>query len=990
MIDFRRFLIMIVGFILIATSSYSQKYNDWQHSIQKLTTQHGLPSLEVYFVHEDSKGYLWFGTDHGLVRFNGYEFNVYTEKDGLSDNTVFMLLEDSIGGFWLICKDGKLVYYDKKSFRHFIAKSQDDFYKNANHYELFNDTLYVSDNERSKFYSISLPDKIVEKNWIAQTDDFLENHGLLNINGRSLIYRKEIESNLKKKRDSEIKVVTTLNPVNKYEKIINIDNTRRLLINKNQKLSLRSAKLLLLNQDSIVYEMDMWKSNKGRLITTHFNAGDGNIHLSTNTGVYLFDALEGKVKEHFFQGEYITSSLRDKEGNLWVSSKDNGVWFLRSNHIKTIRPNAVEGKNKFTRIRIFQDNLFASDISGQIYKLNKDYSLFAEIDADALQSSWIRESFDFEVDSFFNFYLGTKFSYYDSKSKSITNIDSEENKIRSVKTLQHISGNRMLIGTNNGIKIVDQAIQKVFPDLKASEMASWCNALFEDRDKVLWLGMTNGLFRVLKDSIVPYKNHQNDLLRKRILSINQNADGSILIGSKGEGLIVLQEDSIWHITEEDGLIGNMVQSVFVHKDSSIWVGTNKGVSKIEALGKINNNQLKITNFTTKKGLPSNMVNDIRAYDGKMWFATSNGLSYIEEEEFKTNSKPLKVYIETLNVEDKDIPFSNEKLELDYFENNIRFNYLAICARCQQDITYKYRLKNFKEDWSYTTNRNVQYTSLDAGTYTFQLLAANEDNVWNDAPIEKTFTIKPHFTKTVWFKSLVAIFLLAFLAFLFYAFYRRQQKKAQLNLKLVKLEQQALRTSMNPHFVFNALNSIQDFINKNDMLEANEYLVKFSHLIRANLEITKTNEVVLKDELKRLELYLSIEKLRFQDKLNYKISVEKSFDASKVLVPVMILQPMVENAIIHGILPKEKGGQVNINCHKINDSQYKILISDDGIGIGSSKSNKQQSHTSLSTDFSKTRLELLSQITLKPYSLNITNLADNSDKSGTLVEFILPI
>ncbi len=376
------------------------------------------------------------------------------------------------------------------------------------------------------------------------------------------------------------------------------------------------------------------------------------------------------------------------------------------------------------------------------------------------------------------------------------------------------------------------------------------------------------------------------------------------MGTKGEGLIIVKEDSIRQLTTKNGLAGNMVESLYVHDGHSVWVGTNKGLSRIENIADPVE-KLKIINYDTDKGLPSNMINDIIGFDNQIWLTTDNGLSYFTADAFVKNTGAPPTYITKVSVEGSVSKLIENQASLPYNQNNIRFEFEGICIPCRVKTRYRYHLIGYDDHWILTRNRSVQYTSLPSGDYTFQIIAANEHGVWNQASSEYHFSIKPHITETIWFRVL-AISALSLLIIIIVSYIvKNTRKRARRLVQFARLEQQALSASMNPHFVFNALSSIQDFINRNNTVEANEYLVKFSRLIRANLEATKKSEVRLNEELKRLELYLSIEKLRFEEKLNYTIEVASELTSEKTYIPTMILQPFVENAIIHGLLPKEK-------------------------------------------------------------------------------------
>jgi sensor histidine kinase YesM len=202
--------------------------------------------------------------------------------------------------------------------------------------------------------------------------------------------------------------------------------------------------------------------------------------------------------------------------------------------------------------------------------------------------------------------------------------------------------------------------------------------------------------------------------------------------------------------------------------------------------------------------------------------------------------------------------------------------------------------------------------------------------------------------------------------------KNEKEKMTYRARLLSLEQKSLNASMNRHFIFNSLNSIQFFINTQDRLSANKFLTNFAKLIRKNLDSSEDgNEVALSQELERLDLYLSLESMRFKDRFSYSISTAANIDAELLIIPAMMLQPFIENSIIHGILPDEsKKGSIEIRISLQGDLLI-IEIEDNGIGIDISISNKidyNGDHRSQGMEITTKRIELLQKISKRHFEL----------------------
>ncbi len=268
----------------------------------------------------------------------------------------------------------------------------------------------------------------------------------------------------------------------------------------------------------------------------------------------------------------------------------------------------------------------------------------------------------------------------------------------------------------------------------------------------------------------------------------------------------------------------------------------------------------------------------------------------------------------------------------------------------------------------------------------KLKAGNSSGQWIENPQTVNIHISRHFLNTWWFWTSLGIMLAVF-AFLFY---RRRvariNKEARLRsdyeIKLNELENSALRTQMNPHFIFNSLNTINSFISRNETLQAHRYISKFSKLIRFILDHSRRRQILLSDELEVLNLYIEIERIRFENKFEFKISVAEDIDASAVELPPLIIQPFVENAILHGLLPKEGTGFLAINISRINDLLV-CTVQDNGIGREKAKALKKDyliKHKSHGIEITLKRIELFNKEHGKDERVLITDLPE-----GTMVE-----
>lgn len=398
-------------------------------------------------------------------------------------------------------------------------------------------------------------------------------------------------------------------------------------------------------------------------------------------------------------------------------------------------------------------------------------------------------------------------------------------------------------------------------------------------------------------------------------------------------------------TEKDGLPGIDILGIEKDDFGNIWFASSRG-----GIIQVNGKTGILTVLSEKDGykkqayiwLPIHLKDEI----GNIYFAGSDGVDKISPE--KLDLFPAStVYLQSLEVNQKPVRLSTsinhlQELRLKYFQTAITFEIGVIDYYAQGKTNIRYKLEGLNDNWQYAPgNYMLRFEQLPPGSYTLVIQASNSGNNFNGPQKILAIHVSPAFWNTLWFRVLVAVCVVS----IFYIILRRrlQQKfriqlersekerqLSELKQKATELEMQALRAQMNPHFIFNSLNSINRFILQNNKGQASRYLTKFSRLIRLILQNSQASLITLDSELESLELYLSLEALRFNHHFDYKISVTNNIDVTSLRVPPLILQPYVENAIWHGLMHKDEKGQLDIEISQENSQLY-FRITDNGVG-----------------------------------------------------------
>lgn len=974
----RLFSIGILSFLSSLTCFSQSTY------LQHFSTKNGLPSNNCFYTLQDSKGYIWIATDAGVSRFDGKIFETFSINDGLPDNQILQLKEDKSGKIWFLALNGQLSYfYNGKVYNEtnnkllkllkfnavivsFFQDSKGRIWlgTNKNVLIMYNGksiTKYISANHDKQFINTFVHEDAAGKIWA--------------ISNTSVRVMEGDTFKVKPHSSLPISYKTAVNLPDKT--LAYLDPNGLNIRTGNKETLLAKLSTSLLSNDPGYFHVDQNK----------------DLWLSNASGIYHIES-DGNTKRYL---DNISSSqvIRDAKGNMWFTTS-NGIYMLPQKNERLYIINKANGlssdlvksitKDDKNRLWLGLDEAMMNVIDPQNNQISnimlgdkKKYNIIKQLAFDSAQHS-IYFASDYGLGRINDIYKG---------NRNIDFLRETSSSMFVIKSFSISSGGRkdLALALSSGVVIIPDRTKKFeFTSLSFKEGEDFFNnrsyRVFYDQQQNLWFSNINGLSEFSRGTLSNFFEKQ-PLLTKRINDIQELADHTIILATDGNGLIIMKEGRIVKvITQEDGLADNICKRLFI-KNNQTWVVTNNGINKISFDGE----NATVESFEYTNALLADDVNCLYIDGKNAYFATNNGLVYFAYNQSEHNKEAPKVYITSV-VNNKDkLGINHQDHILDPSNNSITFYYSAIDFQ-NKSILYRYRLKA-DAPWTETKSRRLEFSSLEPGEYMFELSAKSNNSNWSN-PAKIGFVLKAHFWQTTWF--LILIFLLAGFAFYKLAVIvtRRQKNKEQEQLllknKILMLEQRALQAMMNPHFVFNVMNSIQHYINTKDTNSANKILTGFARLIRKNLEICTRSFISLEEELDYLELYLSLEKKRFGDKLMYQIRVSPAIDKEETMVPSMILQPYIENAIWHGIMPKEEGGKIDLLIDLQGPDHLIIKIIDDGIGIDNSLKNKKGEHLSKGMDLTKERINLLNQVEANPIQINV----QQTGISGTFVSILIPL
>ena len=449
------------------------------------------------------------------------------------------------------------------------------------------------------------------------------------------------------------------------------------------------------------------------------------------------------------------------------------------------------------------------------------------------------------------------------------------------------------------------------------------NDLINFKDQVI-LGTSNGLKTMVKDSIFEL-NIPNAPLRESILNLKAVSPDQLLLGTDGFGAYLTNLEQLIPLAGSEFL---SVEDAFITKDG-FWLATEIGALQYK---KTMQGYQLLRKVDESDGLPSRKINSVVELGNEILVATDNGIA-IFPENLEKSPQFLDIYIQNGIYNESDMNEENASFKFTK-GNYVNFSIASIdFSERIEPLEYDYKLSPSQSDWVTSTSGSLSFADLKPDDYSF---------VVRSHGIEKSinFSVEPLWWQTQWFRATTILAFLILLGsslyFILKAFQKKHTRKLIQEKELAQIQLKALRSQMNPHFVFNSLAAIQYYINNNDFEASETYLVKFSKLIRTFFELSKENEITIMDEVLLLKNYLDLEQLRFRDKFEYNINIDPNLNGKQSKIPAMLLQPIVENAVNHGIFNKVDRGNVTVDFKKVSNTELVVSIIDDGVGFVNTK------------------------------------------------------
>ncbi len=975
------------------------------------TTDNGLPSSEVYDILQDNKGYIWFATDNGVSRFDGYKFHNYTSEDGLLSRTIFDLYEDYKGRIWFSHENNQLCYFYQDSiFKYKFNKIIEDFLEKQNRGKQYINKIAVDSADNILIiYStygatyISNQGKLINMDFYDKNMLLFNYSPIFNISYIIIPYDPEL---------------TTVNDINIYI------NKKQYFIGKisnpyNETVSFNSKKYAFcIGTTLYIFDNNSLISTEIKSLRVIHLTNDGNdlwvgTHPLLGAICYKNADITKLPSKNYLKGYSVSAIYRDKEKGLWFSTIEDGVFYVPNENVQNY--STTSGLTDNHCIQLLVDNektIYAGINKRDIFIIDNKKDTKTIRNEMPYNGNLTYQNNLLWIYGFNNTFTLNKKGKLQIRKPLYHNDKHKLFKVLYSNRAYAISSRILLLSSSQGfcyylINSKGDSIIKIKNCIEKTFIHDFCKY----KNGSILAATRNGMYRITPDTLF-FENTKttclgprNPKLKVRIDKIiYNNFDHRYWLATREFGIFVWDDknDSIYVISKNNGLPDNLITSLSNSYENTIFAGTKYGLCQITLNDSIGfSYSLKV--FTTKNGINANEINDVVVIDSIVYIATDKGICFFDYKNHLTNNIPPPVYITNLKINENDTTILND-YRLNYDQNNLTIQFVGLAYKACGDILYKFQLQGSDTTWRYTKNTELRYLKLPPGNFLFKVFAQNEDGIWSTNPAIIKFKILPPFWATLWFKIIILLmaFLMIYIAISikFNIIKKRNQIKIEetekrhgLEKELMNTRLKALSQQMNPHFVFNTLSAVKLMVIKNENELVMDYLDKFTRIMRMTLDFSRTEFSSVEQTIEYITAYIKIKSINLAEEINCKIKISDMVDLKKENISPMIVQPYIENAIIHGLIPKQQNMQLFIEIK--NELENILFIIEDN-GIGRSKAEelnkkREQTHKSYGIQITEERIELINKIISKTIKTEITDLFDGKgNPSGTRVSLYFPL
>lgn len=979
---------------------------------RNISMRDGLPSNKIYCIFKDSRETMWIGTDAGLCRYDGNSMKVLTTADGLPGNSIWSITEDGKHNLWLACYGKGISMFDGKSFNSY---STSDGLVNNNVRKVFYSTksnsLFIgtingfSCLRNSKF--ISFRDPAVTSRNLLQVTSFIDCDSMVYL----FTYydtKRFIVFNPYTGEFSYLPSEHRFHYSKPYSTSTLITSNRDTIIS-NFTFGLKVYHGNINKIDSLGQVFDMVEDRNGDVLIASYN--DGTVTtLIGKGGIYRLSGGKAKYinEELGIKTEQCWCFYYDKDQHLlWIGTHDNGIYVCPDSGSGYIKASSFDKESPvLTDIAVDRDSNIWVASGSKLFRFNKVSDI-----SDKPSKIYCFRDFGLRVppDGKIRLSAGNNQTMWVRYGQNIFSIKGVNNPVLRFHDYCKgmpffVIGDTLLVSLLHSEMIMNCKTERNFSImLRKTITYSSFSDYTRDKNNIWIYNNTEGIINYAGKRTVFYNTLEGkyDHSISCLSSINNNE----LIAGSSTGNIYLfstENDSLnltAQIIPGQGVKGTEIKWIIPLKNGMLCFMTNNGIHLISGRAFYQNNVTESRLFNEENGISFIDANKAIITDKEQIIMISSDCLAIIYPELLLQSvkKSLNPEIARIDINYKENNFPegidtdkwhnvpSSYLRLPFYMNTVGFQVHLNEYAEPGKVRYSYKLDNEQKTWSsYSSYPWIQFNSLRPGKYNLKFRVYLQSDPQNVGFSDYPFTILPPWYLTWWFLSLVVLLIASVIIIVIVIRLARVKSKAEIMRKMEILRLEALKSQMNPHFIFNSFNSLQKYILQKDTRSALNYISDLSTLIRKTLEFSTKDEISLDEEIIYLKTYIDLERRRLNN-FDYLIIAEEEVDAESIMVPPMLIQPAVENAILHGIRHLDKAGLLKV-IFTLEHTTGKLICKVEDNGVGRTKSmeiyrSQNRIHNSRGYDIIKERSHIYG------VTFTITDLVEEGSPAGTRVVFI---
>lgn len=920
----------------------------------------------VFYAFRDDSDIMWLATNSGVYRYDGYHFEHFTSEDGLGDNEILRIFQDSRGRIWFQSLNGNPSYYHNG---HIHNASRDPMLAKLKFTKMILSEAEDADGNvyigarGSVYYKIDTNDVVTALSYFA-----FENYMWIGDDGTPKFIQQGKLTSAKPVRGSRLKGFN---------------------------LAGQNTSIYRITADTILTHIFDLPANATEIIFLRIKKAD-EVYIGTRDGCFIWDPTGNKPLRHIMQGYSVSSVEFDFEDNTWLTTLESGAFMIPNLEVYSWDASAGLPVNKVTCLETdSRGNLWIGMTADHFARIDSTGAMhfYRKPEQSRLDITNIREYRDnlyimgksgilrmgVSGERSYGVYANDLFFYSDSEvllaqdyTLRLERADFEDRLAQIVFNLNHTRADYELVGPRTNV-------------IKAHR-------------NTVYIGTSRGLYTY--DGTIHYQGYTHEAFSYpvRDVAFDRNS-GDVYIATLN-GLLVMHNGGLKKvISSASGLPNSECNVVYVDANNTLWAAFGNAVVGIRRTG----DQFSITNYTDILKISAARITDIESFNGRIYLATESGLISFDPKVKTPFTTAPKLQFGTVMVNNRALS-AQALTRLKHHENDIAITYTGMSFISGDKVTYQYFLSGYDKEWHKTEERTIQFKSLAPGTYKFMVKATNTAGITSPVHSLSITVARPVWAEW-WFIALTAVWVVAAVV-LFWRYrlirikrnYEQEQRTIRLEMEkaesermLSDLNQQAFRQQMNPHFIFNALNTIKGYYAENNIQQASDYISKFSKLLRNILENSE-QVVPLEKEINAIQLYLDLAAMRYEHKFSYTIQPDPDLPLHDIGIPPMLIQPFLENALVHGIAPLQGQGHIQIQFLR-NGNRLECRITDDGIGRqAAAGKTRLREHSSKATILITEYLKALNRRERsEAFTLTITDLQNKAgEAAGTLVVLSMPV